>query len=161
MSEEEFLSNIKNNQGIIIKLVNLYANDIEERKDLYQEIMYQGWKNAGTFKSASKFSTWLYRLCLNTILTNKRKRRMVDYNSDLEQAGTAVNPAEKYDRAEQLYSCIKTLDQSDRGIITMHLDGYNNEEIAGVIGITVPHLAVKLHRIKKELALVLKRDLYG
>ena len=160
MSEDEFLFHIKANQGIITKLVNLYANDIEERKDLYQEIMYQGWKNAGTFKAASKFSTWLYRLCLNTILLNKRKARRIDYNVDLEHAVVPVNPGEAYDHAEQLYSCVKTLDEADRAIITMHLDGYNNEEIAEVMGILTPHLAVKLHRIKKQLVTVLKRDLY-
>ena len=73
MSEKEFLSQLKEHQNIIYKLVHLYANTEEDKKDLYQEILLQAWKTYPAFRGEAKFSTWLYRLCLNTIFTIQRK----------------------------------------------------------------------------------------
>jgi RNA polymerase sigma-70 factor (ECF subfamily) len=63
VSEKEFLEQVRENQGIIYKLVGVYANDPEEKKDLYQEIVLQTWKSWPAFRKESKFSTWLYRIC--------------------------------------------------------------------------------------------------
>jgi RNA polymerase sigma-70 factor (ECF subfamily) len=59
MLEQEFLNNIAENRGIIFKIINLYTDNDEDRKDLYQEIIYQGWRSYKNFKGNSKFSTWL------------------------------------------------------------------------------------------------------
>jgi RNA polymerase sigma-70 factor (ECF subfamily) len=75
VSEQDFLAAVKSNQGIIFKLVGLYAADTEEKKDLYQEVLLQAWKSWPSFRGDAKFSTWLYRICLNTILTQKRKQK--------------------------------------------------------------------------------------
>ncbi|MBL0307317.1 MAG: hypothetical protein IPQ25_15180 [Chitinophagaceae bacterium] len=72
MSEKEFLSQLKEHQNIIYKLVHLYANTEEVKKDLYQEILFQAWKTYPAFRGEAKFSTWLYRLCLNTIFTIRK-----------------------------------------------------------------------------------------
>jgi len=60
---------MKEHQNIIYKLVHLYATSEEDKKDLYQEILLQAWKTYSAFRGDAKFSTWLYRLCLNTIFT--------------------------------------------------------------------------------------------
>jgi RNA polymerase sigma factor (sigma-70 family) len=73
VSEKEFLSQLKEHQNIIYKLVHLYATSEEDKKDLYQEILFQAWKTYSSFRGEAKFSTWLYRLSLNTIFTIQRK----------------------------------------------------------------------------------------
>ncbi len=90
MSEAQFLEQVRHNQGIIYKLVGLYANDAEEKKDLYQEILLQAWKGWPSFRQEAKFSTWLYRICLNTILTQKRKPQRINYKDSLESISPAV-----------------------------------------------------------------------
>jgi RNA polymerase sigma factor (sigma-70 family) len=152
LGEAQFLAEVKQNQGIIYKLVGLYANDAEEKKDLYQEVLLQAWKSWPSFRNESKFSTWLYRICLNTIFTQKRKQHKVDYKDSLEEISPAIhNGASQKEDVVRLRLAIRQLAETDRAIISMNLDGYENPEIAEMLGISNNHVAVKLHRIKQQL----------
>lgn len=156
MSQAVFLEQVRNNQGIIYKLVGLYAADSEEKKDLYQEILLQAWKAWPSFRGDAKFSTWLYRVCLNTIFTIKRKSSAVEYRESLESVSPAIkNLSEANQDAQRLYKAIRQLPETDRAIISMHLDGYENGEVAEMFGISMNHVAVKLHRIRQQLASIL------
>ncbi len=152
MSEAQFLEQVKQNQGIIYKLVGLYANDAEEKKDLYQEILLQAWKGWASFRQEAKFSTWLYRISLNTIFTQKRKKHQVDYTDSLEAFSPVVqNGVAQNEDVHRLRQAIRQLSETDRAIISMNLDGYENAETAEMLGISTNHVAVKLHRIKQQL----------
>ncbi len=157
MSEAAFLEQVRQNQGIIYKLVGLYATDAEEKKDLYQEIVLQAWKGWPSFRQEAKFSTWLYRICLNTILTQRRKQHRIDYKDSLESISPAVqNKVVQQEDVMRLQLAIRQLAETDRAIISMHLDGYDNPEIGDMMGISNNHVAVKLHRIKQQLSQLLK-----
>ena len=155
MSEKEFLSQLKEHQNIIYKLVHLYASSEEDKKDLYQEILFQAWKTYSSFRGEAKFSTWLYRLSLNTIFTIQRKTNRIDYTDTAkyeEQLTTvAVN-----DEKERLYKAIRTLSETERAIISLHLDGYDNREVSELLGISANLVGVKLHRAKQQLTTLLK-----
>ena len=155
MSEKEFLSQLKAHQNIVYKLVHLYANSEEDKKDLYQEIVLQAWKTYSAFRGDAKFSTWLYRLCLNTIFTIQRKTNQIEY-ADTSKYENVYSSISKSDDAERLYSAIRTLPETERAAISLHLDGYDNKEISEVIGITANLAGVKLHRIKQQLRTLLK-----
>ncbi|HSN60301.1 MAG TPA: sigma-70 family RNA polymerase sigma factor [Ferruginibacter sp.] len=153
MSEAQFLEQVRQNQGIIYKLVGLYANDTEEKKDLYQEVLLQAWKSWPAFRQEAKFGTWLYRICLNTIFTQQRKKHRVDYKESLEDIAPAVsNNSAQNEDAARLRLAIRQLAETDRAIISMNLDGYDNAEIGEMLGISNNHVAVKLHRIKQQLS---------
>lgn len=153
MSEAKFLEQVRQNQGIIYKLVGLYANGTEEKKDLYQEVLLQAWKSWPAFRQEAKFSTWLYRICLNTIFTQQRKKHRVDYRESLQDIAPAVpNNAVHNEDAARLRLAIRQLAETDRAIISMNLDGYDNAEIGEMLGISNNHVAVKLHRIKQQLS---------
>jgi RNA polymerase sigma-70 factor (ECF subfamily) len=156
LSEKAFLAQIRDNQGIIFKLVNLYAQDAEEKKDLCQEIIYQAWKGWPGFRGDAKFSTWLYRISLHTLLSYQRKRKPVRYADNLEAFDPGL-PAEAHHRedARMLYRAIRSLPETERALISMHLDGYDHTEIADIAGMTQNHVAVKLHRIKAKLSTLL------
>jgi len=157
LSEAAFLEQVKLNQGIIYKLVGLYAQDAEEKKDFYQEILLQAWKSWPAYRGDAKFSTWLYRICLNTIFTLKRKKHPVDYKDSLEPLSMETpNLMQQQEEAVRLRRAIHELSEIDRAIISMHLDGYENREISDMTGISDNGVAVKLHRIKKQLANLLK-----
>lgn len=150
--QEEYIAKIQEHSGIIHKVIMLYIYDEEEKADVYQEILYQGWKSYTSFKGQSKFSTWLYKVALNTVLTMRRKEgRRLD-KTGLSHDQFPAAPQERSEKAELLYRAISTLNEVDRAIITLHLDGYANEEVAEIMGITVNHTSVKLHRIKKNLS---------
>lgn len=160
MNEAEFLAQVSTSQGIIYKLVGVYAIDSEEKKDLYQEILLQAWKSLPSFKQESKFSTWLYRICLNTIFTYQRKRNRVEYTNSMEDIAPAVEHSGlQKENAVRLRQAIRQLQETDRAVVCMHLDGYENAEIAAVLGISLNHVSVKLHRIKQQLGNFLKSSL--
>jgi RNA polymerase sigma factor (sigma-70 family) len=151
-AESAFMEQVQSNRGIIARLVGLYANSEEEKKDLYQEILFQAWKGFSSFRGDAKFSTWLYRISLNTILTGQRKVNKVEYRETIEDAhwndeGEQV----KNENARMLRLAIRRLPETERAIITLHLDGYSNPEIAEMMGISPNNATVKLHRIKNQL----------
>lgn len=150
-AERQFIEALTEAKGIIFKVIRLYVDDREDEKDLYQEIVYQAWRSYPNFRGNSKFSTWLYKVSLNTVLTFKRKpRKNVGIEVVIDRhVGTDES---RNDDIERLYQAICSLAEIDRVIVTMHLDGYENEEIAEVSGLTRNHVGVKLFRIKETLA---------
>ena len=155
MSEKEFLSQLKEHQNIIYKLVHLYATSEEDKKDLYQEILFQAWKTYSSFRGEAKFSTWLYRLSLNTIFTIQRKTNIIDYTDTAKYEEQLVTVAVN-DEKERLYKAIRTLSETERAIVSLHLDGYDNKEVSELLGITANLVGVKLHRAKQQLTTLLK-----
>ncbi len=149
--QDDFMHEVQKHFGIIQKIVYLYADHEEDQKDLRQEIILQAWKSFKRFKRQSSFSTWLYKVSINTALTylrSQNKRREVSFPDLFD---TRVPEQSFSDQSALLWMSIKQLNEVDRIIITLHLEGYSNEEVAEIIGIRKNHLAVKLHRIKKDL----------
>jgi RNA polymerase sigma-70 factor (ECF subfamily) len=58
--KEAFITAIKENEGFVYKIASAYTNNIDDRNDLVQEILYQLWKSFETFSEQSKLSTWIY-----------------------------------------------------------------------------------------------------
>lgn len=155
MTEKSYLQKIDEHKGIILKVVNLYADDLEDRKDLYQEIVLQSWSAYARFEGNSKFSTWLYRISLNVALTFLNKRKKTTQLKETSVLEITYEPQELSERADFLYRAIKQLAEIDRSIIMLHLDGFDNGEISEIIGISKGNTNVKLHRIKQQLTTIL------
>jgi RNA polymerase sigma-70 factor (ECF subfamily) len=155
-SQKEFLDLVEQNRGIIFKVIRLYVRHAEDERDLFQEILFQAWKSYPRFDGRSKFSTWLYRVSLNTVLTFKRRPVLVESREVLESK--EVITRDKLEETEMLYQFIMELAEVDRMIITLHLDGYENEEIAEITGLTKNNVAVKLHRSKTMVIEKFKKE---
>ena len=155
MSEKEFLSQIKEHQNVIYKLVHLYATSEEDKKDMYQEILFQAWKTYPSFRGEAKFSTWLYRLSLNTIFTFQRKTNKIVYTDTMKYEDQLTSISAN-DEKERLYKAIRTLSETERAIVSLHLDGYDNKEVSELLGITANLVGVRLHRAKQQLTTLLK-----
>jgi RNA polymerase sigma-70 factor (ECF subfamily) len=135
--------------------VHLYATSEEDKKDLYQEILFQAWKTYSSFRREAKFSTWLYRLSLNTIFTIQRKTNKVEYTDTTKYEEQLITTASN-DEKERLYKAIRTLSETERAIVSLHLDGYDNKEVGELLGVTANLVGVKLHRAKQQLTTLLK-----
>ena len=155
MTEKAYLQKIEEHKGIILKVVNLYADDLEDRKDLYQEIVFQSWSAYARFEGNSKFSTWLYRISLNVALTFLNKHKKTARFKENSAFETAYEPPELSERMDFLYRAIKQLTEIDRSIIMLHLDGFENTEISEMMGLSKTNTNVKLHRIKQQLTIIL------
>ena len=148
------MDRIKEHQGIIYKLVHLYARSEDDKKDIYQEIVLQAWRGFPAFRGESAFGTWLYKLSLHTIFTLQRRQNGVAYTDTASLENKLVTTHS--DEAERLYKAIRTLPETERAIVSLHLDGYGNNEVAEMLGITANAVGVKLHRAKQQLANLLK-----
>lgn len=151
--EKQFIGLLEAHTGIVYKITRVYASDPEDEKDLRQEVIYQAWRSFPHFKGKARFSTWLYRLALNTALTHVRKERP----STHAQANWS-SEALTDDTREWLIQHIRRFSAIEKLVIMLHLDGYPNEEIAQISGLTKNHVAVKLHRIKAQLTEHLKKQ---
>ena len=141
-----YLNFITAHEGIIHKVVGLYAEGKQDREDLYKEILLQSWRSYGNFQAKAQFSTWLYRVALNTALNYHRKKRKTENLETVQQV--LIDKQTDTSDTEILYHVIRSLGEVDRMLITLHLDGYKNGEIAEITGMTTNHINVKLHRIR-------------
>lgn len=149
--EDNFIEKIQAHANIIHKVIRLYVDDAEDRKDLYQEIVGQAWKSFPSFRGEAKFSTWLYSISANTVLTFKRKVYQQQPLNDANRGQAYTSEEVANEQSEMLLAAIRKLPETDRLLVSLHLDEYTNEEIAGIIGIAKNNVAVKLHRIKQQL----------
>lgn len=156
MSEIEFLQLLSQNQGIIGKVCSIYCNQKEDYEDLFQEITYHAWKGYATFRGDSKFSTWLYRIALNTAISSFRKRRpTIDFVEVLpDTVFTGTNEIDE--QKQQLIAAIKQLKEGERAIMALYLEEMSYQEIAEIIGISENNVGVKINRIKNKLHQILK-----
>ncbi|MFD2147874.1 RNA polymerase sigma factor [Mucilaginibacter antarcticus] len=154
----QYINLVQQHAGIIHKVIGLYVDDPEDKKDLYQEVLLQGWKSFGSFKGDAAFSTWLYKVCLNTVLTFKR--REYKFKEAIAEAEPPTQTV-KNENSELLYYLIKQLPEVDRMLMILHLDGYKNIEIAEITGTKQNYVNVKIHRLKNQLITQFKNKANG
>lgn len=153
--ESEFVALLEKNQNIIHKICRLYTSDADSHKDLFQEISIQLWKAFPNFRGESKFSTWAYRVALNTAISLYRKStRTIDTN-DIELSIHRIKYEEYNDEEEQqiqlLYKAVKQLNDIEKALVYMYLEDKDYTEIAETLGISEVNARVKMNRIKTKL----------
>ncbi len=152
-TEKAFITHLQQNQKIIYKVCNLYMDDYADREDLFQEITLQAWKAYGSFRGDAKFSTWLYRVALNTAITffRKEKRKPPIFSTDSvpEQEDDRADPLAE--QVKVMYAAIGELSKIDKAIVMLYLEDYSYQEIGEMMGITANNVAVKMNRIKARL----------
>lgn len=155
--EKEFIARIEKHQGILHKICFVYAKDGSDKEDLYQEIILQLWKSYASFKGRSEFSTWMYKVALNTAITLTKKVKI--FVDDSEEYSNTIDFEKSLEFSEEvriLYSAISQLNKIEKAIILMWLEEKPYEEIADIIGISVKNVSVKLVRIKRKLAEIIE-----
>ena len=162
-AETSFLENLNQNMGIVHQVCHTYfRRDAMEREDVFQDIMYQLWKSYPQFKGESKFSTWMYKVALNTAITHIRRKTRAPQNAELtESVAVAPHINEHMSRVEEvhlLHEAIAALSDIDKAIILLHLEDQNYDEIASITGLTKTNVSVRLVRIKRALKDYLQRN---
>ncbi len=151
--EDQFVALIKTHEGLIYKVAAVYMDDPEDRKDLYQDIVFQLWKYFDSFRGEAKVTTWMYRVAMNTAITKLKKHKRkteVTLNKELSTAFEAYD-ATVEEKLIILRKHIERLDKVDKGIILLLLEGKSYEEIAEITGLSATAIGTRIHRIKKKL----------
>jgi|TARA_B110000908_G_scaffold79198_1_gene94914 RNA polymerase sigma-70 factor (ECF subfamily) len=157
--EAKFLSDFEKNQNIVHKICRMYTTNNDAHNDLFQEVTIQLWRNYGKFRGEAKFSTWMYRVALNTAISLYRKstRRIKTRDiSDFEYRIKSV----AYDDTEELqlkalYGAIHQLSDIEKALIFLYLEDKPYKEISETLGISNGNARVKMNRAKEKLKNIL------
>jgi RNA polymerase sigma-70 factor (ECF subfamily) len=153
--KDQFLDILEKNIGIIIKIARAYSKTLPDKEDLINDITLELWKSYGRFKGDSKISTWIYRIALNTSMNYKRKREKdrLFFLDDLKQIENLSWLIEQPDssNSEILYQCIDELNQLNKAIILLYLDGNSHDEISEITGISKTNVGTRISRIKEQI----------
>lgn len=161
--QQEFLQLLQQHKGVLYKVTRLYADKTEDRDDLVQEITYQLWKTYDSFEGKSTFSTWMYKVALNTAFTFLRKEKKKIDNAALEEHMDFI--AENHDDSQEeklkyFYAAVQELNHIEKALIFLFLEGIPHKEIASNLGITEVNARVKLNRTKEKLQLIIQKNGY-
>jgi len=153
--EQSFVKQLRDNQNIIHKICRLYTQGNDAHHDLFQEITIQLWKAFPGFRGDSKFSTWAYRVALNTAITLYRKTTRSIATSPLDD-GRYFLPQEEYNMEEEeqiklLYQAVQQLNDIEKALVFLYLEDKDYQEISTTLGISEVNARVKMNRIKTKL----------
>lgn len=157
--ENNFLNDFETNQNIVHKICRIYTTNSNDHKDLFQEITIQVWKNYTKFRGDAKFSTWLYRVALNTAISLYRKSSKRIKTQDISEVVFKVKSIDYDDTEEQqlraLYVAIQNLSDIDKALVFLYLEDKSYREISNTLGISEVNARVKMNRAKDKLKKIL------
>lgn len=155
--KKQFVEIVQENQGIIISICSVYFITQEDQKDAQQEIILQLWKSFPSFRGASKVSTWIYKVALNTVLNQKRKLASKPKKIESKSALHLTISTRADDDFQQLQQVISFLKPEDKAFVILYLEGYNHREIADTLNTTPTNVSTRLNRIKTKLKSLYKK----
>ena len=151
-TEQEFIELIEQHSRLIYKVCYMYASDKDEINDLYQEVLINLWRSHDSFRGEAKYSTWIYRIGLNTCVSyirqKTRKPLLIPLEVDLENIAEQKNNIEQI---HELYRLVNRLNKIEKAIVLLYLEEKTYDEISEIIGITRGNVGVKLNRIRTKL----------
>jgi RNA polymerase sigma factor (sigma-70 family) len=162
--EQYFLNRIESHKGILYKVSKMYMDNHDDQQDLFQEIICQLWKSYDSFRNESQFSTWMYRVAVNTaiVFLKKEKRKVDKYEIASENIKDDEGDSHiKESQIDHFYKAVQKLEKIDKAIIFYQLEGFSHKEIGDNLGISEGNARVKLNRAKEKLKEIIKNQGYG
>ncbi len=159
---DEFLRLLDEHKGILFKVASAYCRNALDREDLIQEIVLAVWSSFGRYDHTRRFSTWMYRIAINVAISfcrreaRRPRRHGLLTGPSAEQAilkvvADAPESAELESELGVLKECISQLDELDRALVILYLDGNRYETIAEILGISETNVGTKISRIKERI----------
>ncbi len=138
------------------RLCTAYIRDHARQEDLFQEIALALWTALPAFRAEASERTWAYRIAHNVAFTySARHRRRQSSEHSMETPGH--DPAVELDLEHHaLLEAVHQLGPADRNIALLYLEGLSGKEIAEVTGLTVDNVGVRLTRLRRKLAVLLR-----
>ncbi len=152
-----FLNALEEHQQKLLRICSVYARDDDDTQDLFQEVLINVWRAMPSFKGNASIGTWMYRITLNVCLRIrskeiKKQRKMLRLDSirvislQNESRDNGMDA-----KLMKLRSCIKTLNDADKAVITLYLEELPYKQISVITGLRENTVAVKIKRIKTKL----------
>jgi RNA polymerase sigma-70 factor (ECF subfamily) len=160
---EEILNEHK---GIIFKIVNYYCKNVDDRKDLEQEIMIQIWLSHKKYNETYAWSTFIYRIALNVSIGFYHKEKKVKDNFLKVNLFTEMQECDDLPLVSDhdlrvLDDFIFQLNDINKALIILYLQSKTYTEIAEILGISATNVSTKINRMKTQLKIYFKEHKDG
>jgi RNA polymerase sigma-70 factor (ECF subfamily) len=151
--DENFLQMLSKYQGIIHKVNLIYFNKPEDRKDNFQEVVYQLWKSFPSLRDSSSIGSWIYAVAINVSISKIRKDSKYVFTDSIPEIPYTgdVDRIERDMDFSRLLNAIRSFNETDKSIMLLYLEEYSYSEIAAIMGISVSNVGVKIHRLTGRL----------
>jgi RNA polymerase sigma factor (sigma-70 family) len=157
IDQNRFLLLVDEHKKILFKVAHLYCRNPHSRDDLIQEMILQLWRSFHRYDERFRFSTWMYRVALNVAISFYRSETRTSHkavslgDSILEVATPSAELSEWEDDLRLLQKFIDQLNELDRALLLLYLDGNSYSTIAEILGISETNVGTKINRIKQRI----------
>jgi RNA polymerase sigma-70 factor (ECF subfamily) len=141
-------------QGILHKVCLIYFRDENDRKDNFQEIVYQMWKSYPNLSDKDRIASWIYAVSINTSVNKIRIDSRIEFRNTLPEPAGFDDMEMQMDNDEDillLLEAIHKMDIIDKSIILLYLEEKNYDEISEILGISKSNVGTRLSRAKEKL----------
>ncbi|MFC2061779.1 RNA polymerase sigma factor, partial [Elusimicrobiota bacterium] len=151
----------------------------DDASDILQDTFLQIYKKLGTFREESSFSTWIYRIAVNSALMKKRKDKrtsavsldkplITDKGEELKRqlkddwSSEPIDIIENNELKEALDVAVNSLEPKYRlPLVLRDIQGLSNKEVAGILNISLTAVKSRVHRARFFLRNELSRYFSG
>lgn len=143
-------------QDMAITIAYRVCGNMQDAEDVVQESYVRAYKNLHSFRSDSKFSTWLYRIVYNTAVSHTKSQMwMINIESEVESAehlgsNTIEVKMEDMERSEIVADVLRNIPKGDSLLLTLYyMEDNSVKDIAQITGLNESNVKVKLFRARK------------
>ncbi|HZT78952.1 MAG TPA: sigma-70 family RNA polymerase sigma factor [Gemmataceae bacterium] len=162
---------VRRYQDRLYNTVYRLVDNPEDAHDVVQEAFLNAYQSLDSFKGDSRFFTWLYRIAVNTAISQKRKHRAVvsidqgrsgEMSLEPPDESEYSRPGEAMERAEEerrIQAALNRLSPEHRAVLVLKdIEGHKYEMIAEILGVPIGTVRSRLHRARAELREILERE---
>jgi RNA polymerase sigma-70 factor (ECF subfamily) len=165
---------VNRHQASVLNMIYRFMGDRSKSEDLAQEAFLQVWRAAKNYRRKSKFTTWLYRICVNLCLNeikSAQRKKWLQFFKDTPDSkhpeneslsDESPNPEDLLlarERSQQITNALQSLPENQRiALILKRYDNLSYEEISRVLGCSIPAVESLLVRAKRTLQTKLEKS---
>jgi RNA polymerase sigma factor (sigma-70 family) len=146
-------------KDMAFSIANRILDNDRDSEEAVQDAFLQAYRNIRSFKGDCRFSTWLYRIVVNNLLTRLKKRQRETSYADIELAAAELADVESsyqgltaQEQAQYIGRAMERLRPEDRLVLTLYyLDEQSLGEIADITGIPKANVKMQLHRARGRM----------
>lgn len=129
--EDAFMEIYNKYSKMLISFVYRHTNSIDETSDIVQEVFVRLLENIRNYNPKGSFKSYIFTIALNVVRDRKRKE-----SYERKMMPKVYESSTKDDGVDSIYEVIDSLDDYDKNILLLRLDGYKIEEIAEILGVS-------------------------
>lgn len=142
-------------QPVFSLIIRIIGNR-EDAEELTQDVFLKVFRSLGSFQGGSSFSTWLYRIAYNTVISATRKKKQLWLSLEESMVGDISLEEPELINNEELLACLENalqqLPPDDRGLVQLfYMQEKSIDEIGLITNLSIANVKTKLHRIRKKL----------